>query len=217
MNLEIPSELNLRGDWSLGEEAFETIVSIFAEFKPKRIVEFGSGVSSIRLALAFPDSEIISMDHDENFFKATCALREKWAPESRLEIRHAPLKYQWFAGCRYLSYDKVEIPGPIDAAVIDGPPVFTLRGREACLYQIYDRLKTGGLAILDDYRRAEEKAVVRNWFLTYPKGFDLQTVSVGHSLAILRKTRPVNRKLFVFPKLADNWRIPYRLGVRDRC
>ena len=36
--------------------------------------------------------------------------------------------------------------------IIDGPPVYTLRGREACLYQVYDQIRIGGLVILDDFR-----------------------------------------------------------------
>ena len=41
----------------------------------------------------------------------------------------------------------------MDCVIVDGPPVYTLRGREACLYQVYDQIKIGGLVILDDFRR----------------------------------------------------------------
>ncbi|MCY3680381.1 MAG: hypothetical protein OXH16_03230, partial [Gemmatimonadetes bacterium] len=79
----------------------------------------------------------------------------------------------------------------IDCVIIDGPPVYTLRGREACLYQVYDQIKIGGLVILDDFRRSYEKQIVENWLSVYPGSFTVAIIREDHHLAVLRKIRSV--------------------------
>ena len=70
------------------------------------------------------------------------------------------------------------------AWIIDGPPVYTLRGREACLYQVYDQIKIGGLVILDDFRRSYEKQIVENWLSVYPGSFAVEIIREDHHLAV---------------------------------
>ena len=90
----------------------------------------------------------------------------------------------------------------MDCVIIDGPPVYTLRGREACLYQVYDQIKIGGLVILDDFRRSYEKQIVENWLTVYPDSFTVEIICEDHYLAVLRKIRSVT----------PCWDAPYRLS-----
>ena len=90
----------------------------------------------------------------------------------------------------------------IDCVIIDGPPVYTLRGREACLYQVYDLIRIGGLVILDDFRRSYEKQIVENWLSIYPSSFTVEIIREDHHLAVLRKIRSVT----------PCWDVPYRLS-----
>ena len=77
-----------------------------------------------------------------------------------------------------------------------------LRGREACLYQVYDQIKIGGLVILDDFRRSYEKQIVENWLSVYPGSFAVEIIREDHHLAALRKIRPTT----------PCWDAPYRLS-----
>ena len=90
----------------------------------------------------------------------------------------------------------------MDCVIIDGPPVYTLRGREACLYQVYDQIKIGGLVILDDFRRSYEKQIVENWLSVYPGSFAVEIIREDHHLVVLRKIKSVT----------PCWNAPYRLS-----
>jgi len=54
-DFEMPEQLSLDAGWSIGETAFKRITTTLLRMSPvERILEFGSGPSSIRLAMAFP-------------------------------------------------------------------------------------------------------------------------------------------------------------------
>ena len=188
--------LNLDTPWSMGEAAFSRIIAILHQKVPhlKTLVEFGSGKSSIRLANTFPDARVFSIESDPFCFNQTQALAKTLLTHANLTLLHQPLTCQTYGSGEILSYSPVsDWQGlAIDGVIIDGPAFYTLRGREACLYQVYDQLAIGGLVILDDYRRAGEQAIVRNWLAVYPDSFTVEIVPVGHRLAVLTKQSAVS-------------------------
>lgn len=196
-------DLSLNFPYCIGEAAFEEIVRIFNPAKPRRIVEFGSGRSSIRLSQAFEDARIFSVEHNPEYLQKILELKEKSAIGQRLSFFLAPLRWQWIGMCLYKSYEQIELPKEIDAVIIDGPPASCFRGREACLYQIYDNLKVGGLIILDDYQREKEKQIVRNWISVF-SGLHLREIQKGHGVVVLKKTEHQKPHWMAFSRLADN-------------
>lgn len=189
--------LNLDAPWSIGEQSFAKIVeTIEQNAKPGRIVEFGSGSSSIRLALAFPDAAIVSIEGDARCFQRTIAQSQQHLATANLDVRFKPLKLMRYGAEDILSYEQDSFFGDemIDCVIIDGPPFYALRGRKACLYQVYSKLKTGGLVILDDYERESEKSIVNEWLDVYETSFELTIIPTGHQLAVLRKVRPVEAR-----------------------
>jgi predicted O-methyltransferase YrrM len=121
---------SLSGPWSIGEDAFTELVRDMTAVHPRSIVEFGSGASSIRLSQAFPDSQVLSIESSEEFFKRArdCARRHGVGPP-RLRIALRPLRFPRIAGAVYDTYDCGPFPSRIDAVLIDGPPYWTGRGR----------------------------------------------------------------------------------------
>lgn len=189
--------LNLDAPWSIGEQSFAKIVEMIEQnARPDRIVEFGSGLSSIRLALAFPDAAIVSIEGDARCFQRTTAQAQQHLAKANLEVRFKPLRLLRYGAEEILSYEPDSFFGSdmIDCAIIDGPPFYALRGRKACLYQVYSRLKTGGLVILDDYERESEKSIVNEWLQVYESSFELSIIPTGHQLAVLRKVRSVEAR-----------------------
>jgi len=167
-------KLNLDVPWSIGEVAFERIVELIHRTqRPKRIVEFGSGPSSLRLAMAFPEASVLSIEGDRRCFNKTNALMEEFIRDSNLIVRYRGLKFQWYGSGQILSHEEDFFFGAddVDGVIVDGPPFYTLRGREACLYQIYTKLRIGGIVILDDYGRGQERIIVNNWLSVYPESF----------------------------------------------
>ena len=194
-DLEMPDRLNLDAGWSIGETAFERITTLLLQMSPvERILEFGSGSSSIRLAMAFSEAQVLSVEGDwRNFAETTNLMRSFW-DQRNLSIKYRPITLESYGDAEFLTYeDGMFWDGQeeIDCVIIDGPPVYTLRGREACLYQVYDQIKTGGLVILDDFRRSYEKQIVENWLSVYPGGFTVEMIREDHHLAVLRKIRSV--------------------------
>src|SRR5215211_4137704 len=85
--------LNLDAPWSIGEQSFAKIVeTIEQNARPGRIVEFGSGLSSIRLALAFPYAAIVSIEGDARCFQRTTAQAQQHLAKANLDVRFKPLK-----------------------------------------------------------------------------------------------------------------------------
>jgi len=186
-------ELCLDQDFSIGEEAFAALVPALRAHAVRTIVEFGAGPSSVRFAIELPEVEIHSIEHDEYFHDRTARLRTCHAPNSKLQIHLRPLAWQRYAGGFYLSYACGSFPAQIDAVLIDGPPIWTRRGREACLYQVLERLKVGACVYLDDFSRPEEQQIVRNWSKALGNAFSFRKLGIGHHWCVLQKQEPSRR------------------------
>lgn len=180
--------LEFTGSWSLGEAGYAFLLERLTGAGVRTLVEFGSGVSTARLARDLSGLELLySIESDRNYLRHTSELiSPRGAPRVQLELR--PLKWQMIGGRIFKSYAPGEMPSSVDAVFVDGPPQATRRGREACLYQVYDRLRVGGFVYLDDARRPTEQRILANWLDTLA---DLNLVEVGeagHGIAVLRKT-----------------------------
>ena len=204
LDFKMSEQLSLDAGWSIGETAFERITTTLLQMSPvERILEFGSGPSSIRLAMAFPEAQVVSVEGDWRNYAETMNLIRSFWDKRNLSIRYRPITFESYGDAEFLTYeDGMFWEEEIDCVIIDGPPVYTLRGREACLYQVYDQIKIGGLVILDDFRRRFEKQIVENWLSVYPGSFTVEMIREDHHLAVLRKIRPV----------IPCWDAPYRLS-----
>ena len=194
-DFEIPDWLNLDTGWSIGETAFERITTTLLQMSPvEKILEFGSGPSSVRLAMAFSEAQVLSVEGDwRNFAENMNLMRSLW-DKRNLSIKYRPVTLESYGNANFLTYEDGmfwDDQEEIDCVIIDGPPVYTLRGREACLYQVYDQIKIGGLVILDDFRRSYEKQIVENWLSVYPSSFTVEIIREDHHLAVLRKIKSV--------------------------
>ena len=205
-DFKIPDRLNLDTDWSIGETAFERIATTLLQMSPvERILEFGSGPSSIRLAMAFSETHVLSVEGDWRNFAETMNLMQTFWDKRNLSIKYRPITLESYGDAEFLTYEDGifwDDQKEMDCVIIDGPPVYTLRGREACLYQVYDQIRIGGLVILDDFRRSYEKQIVENWLSVYPGSFTVEMIREDHHLAVLRKVRSVT----------PCWDAPYRLS-----
>ncbi|MCY3868845.1 MAG: hypothetical protein OXG87_04760 [Gemmatimonadetes bacterium] len=190
-DFKMPKQLSLDTGWSIGETAFERITTTLLEMSSvERILEFGSGPSSIRLAMAFAEAEVLSIEGDWRNFAETMNLMQTFWDKRNLSIKYRPITLESYGDAEFLTYeDGMFWNEKMDCVIIDGPPVYTLRGREACLYQVYDQIKIGGLIILDDSRRYYEKQIVENWLSVYPGSFAVEIIREDHHLAVLRKIK----------------------------
>lgn len=182
------SALEFVSTWSLGELAYEAIVEDLRSASAKRIVEFGSGTSTLRLSRDLPSAHILSIESDPVFLEQTERNLALHGGAAQVELVHRPLCWQRHGLGWFRSYAPGAFPEQVDAVLIDGPPIATRRGREACLYQVFDNTHAGTRFYLDDYCRDAEQQIVRNWLRAYGNALTHRTTfEVDHRVAALER------------------------------
>ena len=192
----------------MGEEALRFLVDSLRSLGVEHLVEFGSGISTAYLASELPGVTILSIEHNPHCYQNTAELLEDYASRNHVRLELRELCWQRHGLGLYQSYRPGDFFPQVDAVIVDGPPGWTDRGREACLYQIFGALRMGGHVYLDDFGRPEEQQIVRNWLSSYPGVFRSRKVAVGHGLCALEKVGNARRARRLQPALMyDNWRV----------
>jgi predicted O-methyltransferase YrrM len=156
------------GSWKADTWFLWRIVEAIEKLRPREVVELGCGASTLVLAKALElngGGHLTSYDQHPDFVEAT----GRWLETHGLgaTMRHAPIvedpsswSHSW--------YELSGLPAEIDLLVIDGPP-WTLnpfvRGRAETLF---DRVRPGGIVLLDDAARPGERVVAARWKREWP-------------------------------------------------
>ncbi|MGE5721913.1 MAG: class I SAM-dependent methyltransferase [Sphingomonadales bacterium] len=166
------------GSWKADVGLLRLLVDHIEGHRPRLVVEFGTGASTLILARALQRAgggRLLSFDQHEEFVGAT----RQWLADYGLEaeIRAVPL-LPGAGGWPGLWYDHGQLPGPIDLLVVDGPPwtvhPFT-RGAAATLF---GQMAIGGTIVLDDAARPGERCIARRWRRSWPN-FDFRLWNGG--------------------------------------
>ena len=157
--------------WTLALDALRFLTNVVRHFKPRHILEFGSGLSTLVLARAAAalahECRISSLDHDPEFGAAAAESCLNHVNETcYVAFQTAPLVARWYGDKFVPTYlikpKQLASEIPVDLVLIDGPPA-VLGGREGTLYQAMDYVKPGALVLIDDARRREERKALTNW------------------------------------------------------
>lgn len=202
-------KLSLDSPWALGEDVFQLIVSNLSKENTNHFVEFGSGFSSIRLGKEFKNAIISSLEHDQEYYIKTKKLLDIYKC-TNVRLSFNPLIWHNFDLRMFWSYSNISNTKRIDAVLIDGPPYWTRRGREFCLYMVYDKINIGGKVFLDDASRSAEKMVLNNWLKTYPNSFEIEYFDTKKGLIVLTKIKQIQRRKLILSAIADNWSSNFR-------
>lgn len=142
-------------------EAADEVAAFLRSRADARVFEWGSGASTVWLGARA--ASVVSVEHDAAWARhvagslpenATLVLRE---PRSSDAPAVASAK-AGFAGLDFAGYVAVldGVDGDFDLIVVDG------RAREACLARAVDRLRPGGLVVVDNVeRRRYRDAIAR--------------------------------------------------------
>lgn len=127
--------------------------------KPKVLVEFGSGESTVVLAryAKATGAYVLSLEHSQRWLRRTQQLLSRERLRGVVDVRHAPLQ-QTEAGPTY----RAELPDGIDFALIDGPSEGD-GGRGATFTQLAPHLDPTAVVWLDDADRADERKAIQQW------------------------------------------------------
>lgn len=156
-------------EWSLAEDTLSFISRLVAVLRPRRIVEFGSGVSTRALARAGggldPPAKVVALENDPLFRGRTRRSLDKDGSATTAEVRLTPVVVRrWFGNnvpVYHLDRPCLSAMGSPELVVVDGPPL-PLGGREGSLLQAVHLGRVGTVVLLDDADRASEaKAMAR--------------------------------------------------------
>lgn len=170
------------GGVALSPRTAHALLEEMIRLQPRNIVEFGPGASTILMAharrLIQGDMTIYGVEHDEGY-----ASRLDWYLE-QLDLLHdchvvrAPLEDQVFdtwTGPWYASDRLDGLPETIDLLLVDGPPnPKGTRARYPALPVVWSRVRAGGVIIVDDTDRRDEREVVRRWLKEFQPGLHLR-------------------------------------------
>lgn len=157
---------NLRG-WAISPDALISILNYVKEYKPKVILEIGSGYSTVALERLIKsqslDTIVVTVDHDSEYLAQTKSLV---GDTEAVRYVHAPLKdykgeYSWYD---INPINKALKSAKAELVVVDGPPETTNRyARRPVVDLLEGVLSKEYTIILDDAARSDEKVAVEDW------------------------------------------------------
>ena len=145
--------------------------------RPKKILEIGSGSSTLLMArclglLEGADRSILSLEHVAYWQEDSARKIEHAGLGHVAQVVHAPIREYKEISSRW--YDVAQIPddaGPFDLVLVDGPEGGSKDplARYGVFPLLRDRLAPGAVLLLDDGLRDGEAEAVRRWQALEPK------------------------------------------------
>jgi predicted O-methyltransferase YrrM len=181
-------------EWAASPDLLLVLVDLVITERPSLIVECGSGVSTLWLALAMRrfgiEGQIIALDHDPVFGGKTRDFLARHGVCDLAEVRDAPLEsfsldgetYSWYARRAW-----EDLKG-IDLLFVDGPPATTgHQARYPALPLLSGSLSPVATAVLDDLVVPDMQKVLRLWLDAYPE-FGSEILALEKQAAVLRRS-----------------------------
>ena len=165
----------MRG-WAVSPDALNILIQEFLATRPRLVVECGSGVSTLWLALVARkiglDTRIVALDHDPGFAAKTNRLLEQHGVGVVASARIAPLvdvttgeaTQPWYEPSALTDLDDIGL------LFVDGPPAATgPLARYPALPMLWDKLNPGASIVLDDTIRQDELDIIAQWTESHPE------------------------------------------------
>jgi predicted O-methyltransferase YrrM len=179
--------------WAASPDLLLTLVDMTIRDKPRLVVECGSGVSTLWLALTMQQFDIagriVSLEHDGTYAALTREILRDHQADSLCDVREAPLEsfqldgdtYQWYAQGAWSDLTA------IDLLFVDGPPGDIGRqARYPALPLLRNALSANATVVVDDFIRTDEQQIVSRWLKDYTD-FSSQILPLEKQAAIMRR------------------------------
>jgi hypothetical protein len=181
--------------WSLESSALTLLFREIEQRKPKLVVELGSGLSSVAMALKLRElacGRLVSIDHDAAFAEQSRSWLALNGLDGVAEVRVASLRPGAAGVDRPPWYDTAALAdlAEVDLLVVDGPPMPVHdRIRAPALSFFKDRFAADWLLFLDDADRPGERAFLREWETAHPD-IAITLLPLGKGAALVRPALP---------------------------
>ena len=185
----------MRG-WAISPDFAELLLREILIHKPKNVVEFGSGVSTLIIGYALEKNEqgkLTSFEHDMHYGEKTIQNIHLHSLESYAEVISAPITEMNINDrtCKWYGIETSKIPDKIDMLIVDGPPAGTgFEARYPALPFLIDYLANDAIVIMDDGIRQDEKDICAHWVEEYPE-FKSEYIETEKGVFILKKIKSV--------------------------
>ncbi len=190
LRLEFPVFL---GGWSIDSFLGRQLVQHILEYRPKCVVELGSGTSTILIArtlMLLEESDVthIVVDHEEKYLDLTRNIARLNGVANHIEFIYCPLvRYEAFDKLWYSDLTEWLETQKIDLLVVDGPPGYLQpHSRYPALPLLHPLLAEHCTIVLDDAIRQEEHEIAQQWVAEFPE-FKLEIRTDGHGIATLMR------------------------------
>lgn len=187
---EVKLPMPSTGSWAIDSQALAHLIALVEERKPQRILELGSGTSTIWLGYLCRSfgGTVVTVDHLEEYLHKTRIAIDRHQLDDVIDSRLAPLEqvelsdgtYDWYAPASLADLSNV------DMVVIDGPPAATgPQARYPALPKLVELLSPNVTVVLDDAHRSDEAKIVEAWLDGFP---EFREIEQGTSrLAVLER------------------------------
>ncbi len=176
------------GSWKADTGLLTLLVDHIFEHRPKVVVEFGMGASTLVLARALQlagGGRLISFDQHADFVEAT----RDWLAEHGLKAELHAVPLRPVAGWPGLWYEHGPLPDGIELLLVDGPPWAVHPLTRGAAASLFDRLAPGGTVMLDDGARPGERLVARRWRRLRPD-FEFTLLKTGTKGTLVGRKAP---------------------------
>ncbi len=155
--------------WALAADMLRLLTALVETRRPRHVVEFGSGTSTVvlaRIAARVGRCVVTSLESDPACAAQSADALSRIEGRELVSLQLAPLVARVRGEALYPAYlvdrAKVASPRPAEIILIDGPPA-ALGGRAGMLYQALDYADCGSIILLDDAEREDERHAVEMW------------------------------------------------------
>lgn len=182
------------GRWTASADLLVEYLDRFLELRPATVVEGGSGVSTLVVALAAREhgipTRIVALEHQPGWAEHTRRLLEQHGVADLAEVRDAPLVPAGIEGHETPWYDAAAVADLTDIGLVlvDGPPGTTGPGaRFPMVPLLLDKLAQRCTILVDDTARESDADVVDRWRPLLPD-FEFGTLRLDKGAAVLTRT-----------------------------
>ena len=187
------------GGWKITPDFACLLLDLVDELRPRRVLELGSGTSTLLLAQALGalGGRLASLEQDAGHVELTRRMLAEAGLGGGVQVEHAPLRSgsearegdpPWYAA-EALARFHGETGPPWNLVVVDGPSTEgRADARMPALPRLLPLLAPDAVVVLDDAFRPGERAVVAAWRgLGLLQDFVVEDVPLARGAVILRR------------------------------
>jgi predicted O-methyltransferase YrrM len=181
--LDLKAPIPSTRSWAASPDVLLTLLELAQSSKPARILDLGSGMSTLVLAVSAPAAKIFSIDNSAEYAGKTAKLLASHGI-TNVDIRIAPLTPH-ASGVDWYDLSKLGDISSIDLLFIDGPPGSKNdRARHPALAECLAKLSPRAIVVIDDAGRDGEKEMAQEFAKALPN-HTLEFLSHEKGTAIL--------------------------------